>query len=92
MRLAGNWIPVQADNQYPRLSWTESPVGSGLYQEYGFGSAHTGVFNALFGDGSVKSISITIGNSGNLSYSDATSVFYYLAKRNDGQVINSSAY
>ncbi|CAN5303836.1 DUF1559 domain-containing protein [soil metagenome] len=92
MRLAGNWIPVQADNQFPRLNWTESPTGSGLYTEYGFGSAHTGVFNCLFGDGSVKAVSITIGNSGNSGYSDNTSTFYRLAKRNDGQVINTNDY
>jgi prepilin-type N-terminal cleavage/methylation domain-containing protein/prepilin-type processing-associated H-X9-DG protein len=92
MRLAGNWIPVQDDNLFPRVSWMENPVGSGRYNEFGFGSAHTGVFNCLFGDGSVKSISSSIGNSGNLGYSDNTSVFYRLAKRNDGQVVNSSAY
>jgi prepilin-type N-terminal cleavage/methylation domain-containing protein len=92
MRLAGNWIPVQDDNLFPRLSWTETPVGSGIYAEYGFGSAHTGIFNCLFGDGSVKSVTNTIGNSGNLGYSDNTSVFYRLAKRNDGQVVNPTAY
>jgi len=92
MRLAGNWIPVQPDNLFPRVSWMETSAGSGRYNEFGFGSAHTGVFNCLFGDGSVKSVSVSIGNSGNSGYSDATSVFYYLAKRNDGQVINASAY
>jgi prepilin-type N-terminal cleavage/methylation domain-containing protein/prepilin-type processing-associated H-X9-DG protein len=92
MRLAGNWIPPQADSLFPRVSWMEQGAGTGYYCEFGFGSPHTGVFNALFGDGSVKSLSLTIGNSGNLGYSDNTSVLYRLAKRNDGQVINSSAY
>ena len=52
MHLAGNWIPVQPDSQYPRVSWMDQ--GGGYYCEFGFGSAHTGGFNALMGDGSVR--------------------------------------
>ncbi|CAN5179105.1 hypothetical protein BH10PLA2_BH10PLA2_23060 [soil metagenome] len=92
MRLAGNWIAVQADNQFPRISWMETASGSGIYNDFGFGSAHTGVFNCLFGDGSVKAVSISIGNSGNSGYSDNTSTFYRLARRNDGAVINTNDY
>jgi len=92
MRLAGNWIDIQPDNKFPRVSWMEQGTGSGYYCEFGFGSAHSGVFNAVFGDGSVKSLSMTIGNSGNMGYSDQTSILYLLGRRNDGKVIDSSAY
>jgi prepilin-type N-terminal cleavage/methylation domain-containing protein len=92
MRLAGNWIEVQADNKFPRISWMEQGTGSGIYCEFGFGSAHTGVFNAVFGDGSVKSISMSIGNCGNSGWSDNTCVLYRLGQRADGQVINAGSY
>jgi prepilin-type N-terminal cleavage/methylation domain-containing protein/prepilin-type processing-associated H-X9-DG protein len=43
-----------------------------------FGSSHTGTFNALMGDGSVRS----------LSYSVDPTVFRYLGNKNDGQVVD----
>ncbi|HEY2787403.1 MAG TPA: DUF1559 domain-containing protein [Fimbriiglobus sp.] len=90
MRLAGNWIPPQPDNLTARVSWMQQ--SDGRYCEFGFGSAHSGVFMAVFGDGSVKSLSNNIGNSGNSGYSDNTSILYRLGKRNDGQVIDANAY
>jgi prepilin-type N-terminal cleavage/methylation domain-containing protein/prepilin-type processing-associated H-X9-DG protein len=90
MRLAGNWIPPMHDTQYPRIDWTNNANGSDWFWEPGFGSAHPGVFNALFGDGSVRPIKFTVGNSGNSGYSDNTSVLYRLGKRADGEVINIS--
>jgi len=92
MRLAGNWIPPMPDSQYPRIDWTNNANGPNWFWEPGFGSAHTGVFLAVFGDGSVKPLSFSIGNSGNLGYSDSTSVLYRLGKRDDGQTVDSSAY
>jgi prepilin-type N-terminal cleavage/methylation domain-containing protein/prepilin-type processing-associated H-X9-DG protein len=87
MRLAGNWIPVQPDSQYPRVSWMDQ--GGGYYCEFGFGSAHTGGFNALMGDGSVRSLSFSIGNCGNSGWSDATCILYRMAGRADGFIFNS---
>jgi prepilin-type N-terminal cleavage/methylation domain-containing protein len=92
MRLAGNWIPPMPDSQYPRISWTDNANGPNWFWEPGFGSAHTGVFMAVFGDGSVKGLSFSIGNSGNLSYSDSSSVLYYLGKRDDGKTIAADSY
>jgi len=92
MRLAGNWIPPMPDTQYPRIDWTNNANGSNWFWEPGFGSAHTGIFMAVFGDGSVKPLSFSIGNSGSMSYSDNTSVLYRLGKRDDGQTVDSSAY
>jgi len=92
MRLAGNWIDIQPDNKFPRVSWMEQGTGSGYYCEFGFGSAHTGVFNAVFGDGSVKAISMSIGTCGNSGWSDQTCILYHLGMRNDGTVINQTAY
>jgi len=89
MRLAGNWIAPLADNDPNRISWA---TANGKFWEPGFGSAHTGVMNAVFGDGSVKSIRLSVGNSGNLGYSDNTSVLYRLCRRDDGAVLNPSDY
>ena len=88
MRLAGNWLPVLADNDKNRISWADT--GSGWYWEPGFGSAHTGVMNAVFADGSVRSIRMSVGNTGNKDYNDSTSVLYRLFRRDDGAVLNAS--
>jgi len=87
MRLAGNWVPVMPDNQYPRIDWTNNANGSNWFWEPGFGSAHTGIFNAVMGDGSVRSIKNSIGNSGNKGYNDNTSVLYRLGHRSDGNPV-----
>jgi prepilin-type N-terminal cleavage/methylation domain-containing protein/prepilin-type processing-associated H-X9-DG protein len=49
--------------------------------EVRFGSSHPGRFNAVFADGSVRSI----------SYSVSVTVFSYLGNRSDGQVIDLNA-
>jgi prepilin-type N-terminal cleavage/methylation domain-containing protein len=93
MRLAGNWIDIQPDTKFPRISWTGGQGGdANWFWEPGFGSAHPGQFMAVFGDGSVKGISMSIGNCGNSGWSDSSCVFYRLGMRDDGQVVNSSAY
>lgn len=89
MRLAGNWLPLMPDNQYPRISWTDQ--GSGRFWEPGVGSAHTGIIMAVFGDGSVRAVRSSIGNGGALNNQDNNpgSVFYQLAKRDDGNVTSN---
>jgi len=90
MRIAGNWVPVLPDSEKNRVSWANT--GGDWYWEPGFGSAHTGVMNAVFGDGSVRSIRMSVGTSGSMNYSDNTSVLYRLCKRDDGAVINPSEF
>lgn len=63
-------------------------IAAELYWEPGFGSAHTGVMNAVFGDGSVRSVRMSIGTSGNKDYNDSTSVLYRLCRRDDGATVN----
>jgi len=92
MRLVGNWIPILPDNQTTRIDWTNNANGPNWYWEPGFGSAHPGVFMAVFGDGSVKPIRMTVGTSGNSGYSDSTSVLYFLGKRDDGASVDPSSY
>jgi len=89
MRLAGNWIPPMPDNQYPRISWTNNANGPDWFWEPGFGSAHTGIINAVYGDGSVRPFRMSIGNCGNSGWSDNTCVLYRLGKRDDGQTVNA---
>jgi prepilin-type N-terminal cleavage/methylation domain-containing protein len=90
MRLAGNWLPVLADNNPNRVSWADT--GGGWYWEPGFGSAHTGVMNAVFGDGSVRAIRQSVGNSGNSGYHDNGSVLYRLCRRDDGMTVDPNTY
>jgi prepilin-type N-terminal cleavage/methylation domain-containing protein len=92
MRLAGNWVPVLADNDKNRIDWTNNANGPGWFWEPGFGSAHTGVFMAVFGDGSVRPIRMTVGNGGSMSYSDSTSILYRLGKRDDGATVDPNGF
>jgi type II secretory pathway pseudopilin PulG len=89
MRLAGNWIPMLADNDPNRISWA---TANGKFWEPGFGSAHTGLVLAVFGDGSVHGVRLSIGNCGNMGWSDSSCVLYHLGGRSDGWVISSNAY
>jgi prepilin-type N-terminal cleavage/methylation domain-containing protein len=84
MRLIGNWLPLLPDNQV-RPSWMIQ--GSGRPAEFGFGSAHPGVVNAVFADGSVHSLSMTLDSCGNLGWHPANCVLYSLGRRDDGMVI-----
>jgi prepilin-type N-terminal cleavage/methylation domain-containing protein/prepilin-type processing-associated H-X9-DG protein len=98
MRLIGNWNPLLPDSQV-RPTWMYQSAGySGPNDpdahpaEFCFGSAHPGVVNALFGDGSVHPLSMNLNSSGNQYYSDSSSILYHLGGRADGWVVDSSQY
>ena len=89
MRLAtlsapGGWwagsdeVPVMGDGETRPESWIES---SGRTRELGFGSAHPGVTNAVFGDGSVRGIRSTT----------ETALVNRLGRRADGKTIDFDA-
>ena len=69
-------VPLLSDNAERPASWVE---GSGRTRELGFGSAHPGVVNAAWGDGSVRSISM----------SADPAIVDSLGKRDDGRVVTS---
>jgi prepilin-type N-terminal cleavage/methylation domain-containing protein len=89
MRLVGNWIPIMPDNQAVRIDWTNNTNGTGRYWEPGFGSAHTGIFMVVMGDGSVRPLKLSIPNGGNLTNQSPNNVFYNLGHRADGLVIQN---
>jgi prepilin-type N-terminal cleavage/methylation domain-containing protein len=92
MRLIGNWLPLLPDNQ-DRPKWMyDSAGGVGRPAEFGFGSAHTGVINALFGDGSVHALNMNLESCGNKYWSDGSCILYHLGGRADGQVTDQSSY
>jgi len=99
MRLIGNWMPLVNDTQdrvAAGLGWWYSSAGStpGVCPsaEFGFGGPHTGIVMAVFGDGSVHAVKTTAGNSGNMGYSDNTSVLYRLGRRDDGAIVDTNAF
>jgi prepilin-type processing-associated H-X9-DG protein len=94
MRLAGNWIPLLPDNQDRRntsVSW-EFNSNLGRPNDFGFGSAHPGVVNALWGDGSVRPVNMSINACGSSSWSDGTCALYHLGGRADGWVVDNSGF
>ena len=62
--------------------WTPLQDKSGISDAYRFGSAHAGAYNAVFCDGSVRSI----------SYSIDGETHRRLGNRADGQVIDQSSF
>jgi prepilin-type processing-associated H-X9-DG protein len=91
MRLIGNWMPLINDTQdrtAAGLGWWVQD-SSGKTAEFGFGSAHPGVVNALFGDGSVKPIKTSVNACGNAGWSDASCILYHLGHRADGWTIGN---
>jgi prepilin-type N-terminal cleavage/methylation domain-containing protein len=95
MRLIGNWMPLPGDTE-GRPSWWVSSGNNGRPAEFGFGSPHTGVVNAVFGDGSVHSIRANGGsgnyNGGNQFWSDSSCIMYHLGHRADGFTIDAGSY
>jgi prepilin-type N-terminal cleavage/methylation domain-containing protein len=83
-------VPNPANGGYERAPGTETTGNDG-----GFGSAHSGIMNCVMGDGSVRSISLTIdgGQPKWTKVTDATtlSVMGRLAIRDDGQTIDPNA-
>jgi prepilin-type N-terminal cleavage/methylation domain-containing protein/prepilin-type processing-associated H-X9-DG protein len=88
MRLIGNWLPLLKDTD-ARPQWMYDSAGDiGRPAEFSFGSAHIGGVNALFGDGSVKTLNFSINACGNSSWSDSTCVLYHLGGRADGWIVD----
>jgi prepilin-type N-terminal cleavage/methylation domain-containing protein/prepilin-type processing-associated H-X9-DG protein len=88
MRLIGNWIPLLRDSE-DRPQWLYASAGNiGRPAEFGFGSPHTGGVNAVFGDGSVHTLSFNINDGGSQSWSDRTSILYHLGGRADEWVVD----
>jgi prepilin-type N-terminal cleavage/methylation domain-containing protein/prepilin-type processing-associated H-X9-DG protein len=88
MRLIGNWLPLLPDTQ-ERPDWMYSSAGNiGRPAEFSFGSAHIGGVNAVFGDGSVRTLAFTLNACGSSSWSDSTCILYHLGGRADGWVVN----
>jgi prepilin-type processing-associated H-X9-DG protein len=68
------------------LGDNEDPAGDrATGYDQGFGSAHSGGMNAVFGDGSVRTISFDVDSS-------MGGVLFRLGCRDDGQTINESDY
>jgi prepilin-type N-terminal cleavage/methylation domain-containing protein/prepilin-type processing-associated H-X9-DG protein len=98
MRLIGNWLPLLQDYDQ-RPDWMCQSAGysscsaPGAHPaEFGFGSPHPGVINALFGDGSVHALNMNLNNGGSSSYSDSTCILYHLGGRADGWVTDEALY
>jgi prepilin-type N-terminal cleavage/methylation domain-containing protein len=88
MRLIGNWLPLLPDSQ-DRPAWMYSSAGNiGRPAEFSFGSAHAGVVNAVFGDGSVRGLSFSLNACGNSGWSDQSCVLYHLGGRQDGWIVD----
>jgi len=88
----------RADND-PRLDYlgywyNTNPPDVGNTQEFGFGSAHSGIMNALWGDGSVRPVSLYVEHekkdyAGNFT---SNSVLTRLITRDDGKSVDPNSY
>jgi prepilin-type N-terminal cleavage/methylation domain-containing protein len=87
MRLIGNWMPLVGDSDRRLDWWYLGTPGASKTMEFGFGSAHTGIVNAVFGDGSVRPLSMSLNACGSASWSDSSCVLYHLGGRSDGWTI-----
>jgi len=92
MRLIGNWMPLVHDSQRRLDWWYLGTVGNSKTMEFGFGSAHAGIVNALMGDGSVRAIKMSANACGSASWSDSSCVLYHLGGRQDGWVVPEGSY
>lgn len=73
--------PVNDTVKRPHTSWI-GPNGSGRYTEFGFGSNHTGIMNAVFGDGSVRQVNTSI----------ELNILDNLGKRADGNIMDHGSF
>jgi type II secretory pathway pseudopilin PulG len=73
----------------PPVGDDEGTVGTSVrdenYVDQGFGSAHTGIMYAVFGDGSVRAVNLSIDSS-------MGGALFRLGCRDDGLTIESNAY
>src|SRR5262249_46488844 len=77
MRTVG--YPPPLGDSAVRPSWqTQQAQQAGRFPEFGFGSAHTGIMNAVFGDGSVRAVRFTI----------SSTTLQRIGQRADGQVVD----
>jgi prepilin-type N-terminal cleavage/methylation domain-containing protein len=91
MRLIGNWMNLISDNtdRSTAISWWVLDGNPSRTQEFGFGSAHTGIVNGLMGDGSVRTFKTSLNGCGNSGYHGSECVLYHLGHRSDGQVVQN---
>jgi len=78
----------------PRLDYmgywyNTSPPDVGNTQEFGFGSAHSGIMNALWGDGSVRPVSLNVQHD---KSTGTNSVLSRLVTRDDGKTVDPNSY
>jgi prepilin-type N-terminal cleavage/methylation domain-containing protein len=84
----------RADND-PRLDYigywynTTLPPDIGNTQEFGVGSAHSSIINSLWGDGSVRPVSINVQHD---KPTGANSVLSRLITRDDGHAVDPNSY
>jgi hypothetical protein len=95
-RLIGNWIPLVPDDMdrttnstWVNNGWVDKATGKST--EFGFGSPHTGIVNAVFGDGSVRPLSMSLNPCGSAGWAQTNNatpcILYNLGGRADGRVI-----
>ncbi|HEY2826713.1 MAG TPA: H-X9-DG-CTERM domain-containing protein, partial [Pirellulales bacterium] len=87
--------PLLADNEiYPEPpinQWNyKNKSDSDRVEEWGFGSAHSGITNSLWGDGSVRTIRNSINN--NALSSSNFGLLFMLTVRDDGNSVDPNSY
>ncbi len=99
MRIVHHDYPIMADSDsrdavlkpiQPLWEDTTHAATFDSWQEWSFGSAHQGVMNAVFGDGSVKPISLNVDNS--LQSDGTEGVLWRLGCRDDGLSVDPNSY
>lgn len=79
---SGNWDSTTLTNNHNFLAQADLGSSTGCNQgTHGFGSSHTGIFNALYLDGSVKSVQFSV----------STATLQLLLNINDGYPLPSDA-
>jgi prepilin-type N-terminal cleavage/methylation domain-containing protein/prepilin-type processing-associated H-X9-DG protein len=78
-----------ANGNWQAQPWVQLPARPA---DFGFGSAHTGVANALFGDGSVHALSMNLDGDGGFSWGpdQPNWVLFNLGTRANGEVVDET--